>query len=185
MHFFYYFLCPFIISILLCSAKYFYMDKNKALESVNEIKELMEKSSKFVSLSGITAVMAGVYSFVGAYVVGRVFNSEASLAEMVVVASLVLMVSVITACVLSVYKAKKTGTKLFSRLTYRTAWNFSLPLLVGGLFCIALLLHENYGVFGDAIVLRIVSGECIQVYLFQCGMAGIRISCFGNRRLFL
>ena len=78
MHFFYYFLCPFIISILLCSAKYFYMDKNKALESVNEIKELMEKSSKFVSLSGITAVMAGVYSFVGAYVVGRVFNSEAS-----------------------------------------------------------------------------------------------------------
>ena len=48
----------------------FYMDKNKALESVNEIKELMEKSSKFVSLSGITAVMAGVYSFVGAYVVG-------------------------------------------------------------------------------------------------------------------
>ena len=54
------------------------MDKNKALESVTEIKELMEKSSKFVSLSGITAVMAGVYSFVGAYVVGRVFNSEAS-----------------------------------------------------------------------------------------------------------
>ena len=73
------------------------MDKNKALESVNEIKELMEKSSKFVSLSGITAVMAGVYSFVGAYVVGWVFNSEASLAEMVVVASLILMASVITA----------------------------------------------------------------------------------------
>ena len=138
---------------LLCSAKYFYMDKNKALESVNEIKELMEKSSKFVSLSGITAVMAGVYSFVGAYVVGRVFNSEASLAEMVVVASLVLMVSVITACVLSVYKAKKTGTKLFSRLTYRTAWNFSLPLLVGGLFCIALLLHENYGVISSVMLL--------------------------------
>lgn len=131
----------------------FYMDKNKALESVNEIKELMEKSSKFVSLSGITAVMAGVYSFVGAYVVGRVFNSEASLAEMVVVASLVLMASVITACVLSVYKAKKTGTKLFSRLTYRTAWNFSLPLLVGGLFCIALLLHGNYGVISSVMLL--------------------------------
>ena len=121
-----------------------YMDKNKALESVNEIKELMEKSSKFVSLSGITAVMAGVYSFVGAYVVGRGFNSEASL---------ILMASVITACVLSVYKAKKTGTKLFSRLTYRTAWNFSLPLLVGGLFCIALLLHGNYGVISSVMLL--------------------------------
>lgn len=44
------------------------MDKNKAIESVNEIKELMERSSKFVSLSGMTAVLAGVYALVGAYV---------------------------------------------------------------------------------------------------------------------
>ena len=28
------------------------MNKDKALESVNEIKELMEKSSKFISISG-------------------------------------------------------------------------------------------------------------------------------------
>ena len=34
------------------------MDRNKAIESVNEIKELMERSSKFVSLSGMTAVLA-------------------------------------------------------------------------------------------------------------------------------
>ena len=37
------------------------MDRNKAIESVNEIKELMERSSKFVSLSGMTAVLAGMY----------------------------------------------------------------------------------------------------------------------------
>ena len=74
------------------------MNKDKALESVNEIKELMEKSSRFVSLSGMTAVMAGTYSLVGAYVVARVFKSEASLTEMILVASLVLIASVITAC---------------------------------------------------------------------------------------
>ena len=44
----------------------FYMDRNKAIESVNEIKELMERSSKFVSLSGMTAVLAGVYALAGA-----------------------------------------------------------------------------------------------------------------------
>ncbi|WP_439644386.1 hypothetical protein [Bacteroides reticulotermitis] len=38
------------------------MDKDKALASVNEIKELMEKSSKFVSFSGLAAIMAGIYS---------------------------------------------------------------------------------------------------------------------------
>ena len=36
------------------------MNKDKALESVNEIKELMEKSSKFISFSGLAAIMAGI-----------------------------------------------------------------------------------------------------------------------------
>ncbi len=51
------------------------MDKNKAIESVNEIKELMERSSKFVSLSGMTAVLAGVYALAGAYVAGQLLRS--------------------------------------------------------------------------------------------------------------
>lgn len=154
---YYYFLIISLFSILFLlyfvAQSTFYMNKDKALESVNEIKELMEKSSKFVSLSGMTAVMAGAYSLVGAYVVAQVFNSEASLAEMIVVASLVLVTSVVTACILSCYKTRKTGQKIFSRLTYRTLWNFSLPLLVGGLFCIALLVHKNYGVISSVMLL--------------------------------
>ena len=43
------------------------MDKDKALESVNEIKELMEKSSKFISLSGLAAIMAGIYALAGGH----------------------------------------------------------------------------------------------------------------------
>ena len=50
------------------------MNKNKAIESVNEIKELMERSSKFVSLSGMTAVLAGVYALAGAYVAGQLLS---------------------------------------------------------------------------------------------------------------
>ena len=52
------------------------MDRNKVIESVNEIKELMERSSKFVSLSGMTAVLAGVYALAGAYVAGQLLRSE-------------------------------------------------------------------------------------------------------------
>lgn len=129
------------------------MNKDKALESVNEIKELMEKSSKFVSLSGITAVLAGVYALVGAYVVGNLLNSGNNREEIVMTASLVLIVSAITACVLSWYKARKTGQKLFSKLTYRIAWNLAFPMLAGGLFCIALLLHENYELISSVMLL--------------------------------
>ena len=48
------------------------MDKDKALESVFEIKELMEKSSKFISVSGIAAILAGIYALVGAYIATQV-----------------------------------------------------------------------------------------------------------------
>ena len=129
------------------------MDKNKALESVNEIKKKKKKSSKFVSLSGMTAVLAGMYALVGAYVANNLIKSGDNREELIMVASLVLTASVITACILSCYKARKTGQKLFSKLTYRIAWNFVLPLLTGGLFCIALLLHEIYGLVSSVMLL--------------------------------
>ena len=53
--------------IYFASQSTFYMNKDKALESVNEIKELMEKSSKFISISGLAAIMAGVYALAGTY----------------------------------------------------------------------------------------------------------------------
>jgi len=124
----------------------FYMDRNKAIE-------LMERSSKFVSLSGMTAVLAGVYALAGAYVAGQLLRSEDNREGLIMVASLVLIVSIVTACILSWYKAKKMQQKLFSKLTYRIAWNFSLPLLTGGLFCIALLLHEHYGLVSSVMLL--------------------------------
>ena len=52
------------------------MNKDKALESVNEIKELMEKSSKFISVSGLAAILAGIYALAGAYIATLVITPE-------------------------------------------------------------------------------------------------------------
>lgn len=89
------------------------MNKDKALESVNEIKELMEKSSKFISLSGLAAIMAGIYALVGAYIATQVITPGThlivALELMAIIASLVLVAAAVTACILSYYKSKKTG----------------------------------------------------------------------------
>lgn len=89
------------------------MNKDKALESVNEIKELMEKSSKFISLSGLAAIMAGIYALVGAYIATQVITPDThlivALELMAIIASLVLVAAAVTACILSYYKSKKTG----------------------------------------------------------------------------
>ena len=71
------------------------MNKDKALESVNEIKELMEKSSKFISLSGLAAIMAGIYALAGAYIATQVITPGThlivALELMAIIASLVLV----------------------------------------------------------------------------------------------
>ena len=133
------------------------MNKDKALESVNEIKELMEKSSKFISVSGIAAILAGIYALAGAYIATQVITSDMYLSDtlklMAIIAMAVLAAAAVTAGILSYCKSQKTGQKFFSRLTYRALWNFSLPMLTGGALCISLLLHGYYDILSSVMLL--------------------------------
>ena len=133
------------------------MDKDKALESVFEIKELMEKSSKFISVSGIAAILAGIYALAGAYIATQVITSDMYLSDtlklMAIIAMTVLAAAAVTAGILSYCKSQKTGQKFFSRLTYRALWNFSFPMLTGGVLCISILMHEYYDILASVMLL--------------------------------
>lgn len=135
----------------------FYMNKDKALESVFEIKELMEKSSKFISISGIAAILAGIYALVGAYIATQVITQDmclpATLESMAIIALSVLAAAAVTAGILSYCKSKKTGQKFFSRLTYRALWNFSLPMLAGGVVCASILMRGYYDIMASVMLL--------------------------------
>lgn len=133
----------------------FNMDKTKALESINEIKDLMERSTKFVSLSGVTGILVGAYSLIGAWLVHRFLTNPhpGSLRLIILTAICVLTASILTASLVSYFKLRKTNQKLFNKLTIRVAWSFFLPLLVGGLFCIALLVHANYVLISGVMLL--------------------------------
>ena len=132
------------------------MNKDKALESVNEIKELMEKSSRFVSLSGFTAIIAGIYALAGACTVAHVLTPDTrlivALQTSIVVAALVFVASAITAIILSYYKSKRISQKFFSRLTYRALWHFVLPLFAGGVLCLSMLWNGYYGILSSAML---------------------------------
>ena len=41
------------------------MENKEALDTLHDIKELMEKSTKFMSISGISAILVGIYAFIG------------------------------------------------------------------------------------------------------------------------
>lgn len=146
---------------------------NEHLETLSEIRSLMEQSSRFISLSGMSGIMAGVFALIGAAAVylylGTVpfENSRYYYVEnvdsikwgmdyqtfFIVDALVVLVLAIVAGTFFTTRKAKKNGQKIFDKLTYRLMYNLMLPLVVGGIFCIALLHHGFFGMVAPATLL--------------------------------
>lgn len=76
------------------------------LRDIQDIKKMMDRSSQFLSLSGLAGVMAGIYALIGAYFVNRLYDfnyghyitlESTSFKLMIAIAGAVLVFSVVTA----------------------------------------------------------------------------------------
>ncbi len=120
----------------------------KQLEDIKAIREMMEKSSKFLSLSGFSGILAGVTATVGAafawlYLLRNPeatnFNRMQEITILLADAILVLFLSVSFALYFSWKKAKKNNMKLINKTTLKTIYNLGIPLLAGGIFSVICL----------------------------------------------
>lgn len=124
-------------------------------EHINDLKairEMMEKSSKFLSLSGLSGVIAGSTAILGAAFAYFFLLRDPSLTgytriqEMLILladAIVVLAVSVGCGLWLSHRKAKKSGQQLFNKITRITLYSLMVPLAAGGLFALIYLLRGD------------------------------------------
>jgi hypothetical protein len=130
--------------------------EQQQLEALQDIRKMMKESSRFLSLSGISGILAGVYALAGAYAASRLINShgaynqefgsngsayEALAVRLVLICVLVLAASVSTALLLSAKKARRNNHRLFDHTSRKLIWNMLVPLLTGGILCVALLIH--------------------------------------------
>lgn len=142
------------------------MNNKEALNTIGDIKKIMEKSIKFMSLNGLSSIFAGVYAlaaFTVAYIafgdnsegqMSLLINSPYKLEIMVGLAIVLIGLCLTSAFVLSHRKAKKMGQKLkFDHATRRLLWNFFLPLGVGGLLCLALIQQQHYGLTSSIMLI--------------------------------
>jgi uncharacterized membrane protein YidH (DUF202 family) len=132
-------------------------EKPDYARDITEIRSMMERSTKFLSLSGLAGIMAGVYALAGAYVVYRVFDFnpddltpanngvQTSLWKIVAVAVAVLTLALGTAIYLSWKKAVKSGEKFYNATTRRVISAMLVPLVTGGLLMLALFLKGLTG----------------------------------------
>lgn len=151
------------------------------LQDIREIRSIMERSSRFISLSGLSGIFAGLYALAGAFIVYTVTTSRPLLKDMVgssaslfipdylegektavasaliafliIVAAIVLFLAVGTGIYLTTRQAKKKGQSIWDSASQKMIINLAIPLITGGLFCLILLYHGLIGLVAPATLL--------------------------------
>jgi len=142
------------------------MEENQVHQDLASIRSLMERSSKFISLSGLSGVLAGVYALIGAgfayCIIYHVFDSPvpprenisfshlSDLIQLFVLALIVLIASVTTGVILSMRKAKRKGQPFWGKTSKALLFNMVIPLLTGGLLIVIFILRGYYGIIGPS-----------------------------------
>ena len=137
-------------------------DKNKPLEDLNNIKEMMERSTKFLSLSGLSGISAGIIALIGAgiayfildygsikydehfHILNALRVHEIEIIESItILAMAVLLFALGFGFFFSWRKSRKYNYKLWNKTSKRMLVSLLIPLVVGGFFSLV-LIDNNY-----------------------------------------
>ncbi|WP_027418345.1 membrane protein [Crocinitomix catalasitica] len=147
------------------------MNQHKTQEDLREIRRMMEESTKFLSLSGLSGVFAGITALVGAYfahleikhfsnnyityeILGKTSIASQELSkQLLLIAGTVLLVAIGTGFLFTWLKAKKENKQLVSKLSIRLIISLGVPLFFGGAFVLALFYHGFYGLVAPATLI--------------------------------
>lgn len=141
---------------------------------LQHIRSLMDRSTRFLSLSGLSGVVAGVIALGGAFVAHRYIGTHMDMpgdpltygsdgtaragywdhmAFLVGAALAVLVLALLGAYWFTWRRSRKLGQSLFDRTAVRLAVNMLIPLAAGGIFCLALLHYGLPGLVPSATLL--------------------------------
>ncbi len=134
------------------------MDSKNYHEDLSHIRSMMERSSRFISLSGLSGVFAGMAALIGAGYVYFVFQREGIdyfdgernifgptlVKELVIIGTVILLTAILSGYIFTANKSKKKGLKIWDATTKRLLVTFAVPLVTGGIFCLALLYHHLF-----------------------------------------
>jgi hypothetical protein len=155
--------------------------KQTPTDSLRDIKQIMERSSRFISLSGFSGIAAGVCALTGLYYTVQYINCpeiSKCLFERLrtesgnVIENELYRVALLTFCsafILSFFftwlRSKKTAIPLWGPVAKRLMWHVAVPMIAGGLFIFRMIQLQQY---------ELVAPGCLLFY----GLALINASKF-------
>lgn len=126
------------------------------IDALSDIRNMMERSSRFISLSGWSGISAGMFALAGVWVahgsIERHIASTGNAAlctsclekELITIALIILALASTSAILFTVAKSKKDGMPIWGPAVKKLLWNTLLPMLVGGIVIWRLLDLEYY-----------------------------------------
>ena len=147
-------------------------------KELQHIKQMMERSSRFISLSGLSGIAAGTCALVGAYFASNeIIRTHAGVLQnldsniyasamsgsfsfddllqnrLVQIAILTFMSALVSSFIFTFIRSKRTNVSVWGTTSKRLFVNMSIPLVVGGLFLLKLVLLGVVGLIAPGCLL--------------------------------
>ncbi len=137
------------------------MEKSEQLEAIQDIRKMMNRSVRFLSLSGLSGLFAGCYALIAGFMVfkhtkGNLLWDSYTTEDIhffVFLGITTLVLAVSTAFFLTKRKAKREGAKLWDDSAKNALINLSIPLFAGGVLCLALISHGLNGLLAPTTLI--------------------------------
>ncbi len=144
----------FQIKIATLQHKALYMQTEQPLEALKDIKRMMERSSRFISLSGLSGVAAGICALIGAWLAreeiaafraneGRYAQDSVLILEqnLIIIAAGVFIAALVTAFIFTYRRARKNAASIWDVTARRLMLNTLIPMAAGGIFIMGMMYH--------------------------------------------
>lgn len=127
------------------------------LDTLKDIKKMMERSSRFISLSGLSGIVVGVCALIGAmvahlriksYYLNDYLTTSSCTGclkkELIIIAGVVFAVAFVTATLFTFFKSKNQGVPIWGSAARRLLWNTMLPMIAGGFMLWRMMELKQY-----------------------------------------
>lgn len=135
-------------------------EQQQSLEALQDIKRMMERSSRFISLSGLSGVSAGICALVGAWFASNKINcwvkgnceldhlmdsgGRELFIELCWIAGVTFVAAFTSAFIFTYIRSRKSGIPIWGNASIRLLWNTAVPLIAGGIFLFRILQLGEY-----------------------------------------
>jgi hypothetical protein len=133
---------------------------DQSLQTLRDIKRMMERSSRFISLSGLSGLSAGLCAVAGAWIAhgwmqeyyvdffgryGHVRGEADQLKwKLIGLGAVVLIAALASSSWFTWRKARRSGLPVWDPTAKRVLINMAIPLIAGGLFLVGLFYHTEW-----------------------------------------